>query len=127
MTRVDRARRGAMNAKEPPEDIEALRTRIETLERRASDLALKSQIVSSQLFGKTGLDRFFGEPEFWENPYDSGQADCSRRCIEELATSRQACDGVGDPTKRQACYAEALSRAATCHTRCAQRFPPPIG
>jgi len=115
-----------MAANEPPEDFEALKARIETLERRASDLALKSQIVGSQLLGQTGLDRFFGEREFWENPYDVGQAECSRRCIEELTVHRQACEGIGDPTKRQACYAEAISRAATCHSGCAQRFPPPI-
>ena len=116
-----------MKANDPADNVEALRARVEELERRTGDLALKSQIVSSQLFGKTGLDRFFGEPEFWENPYDSGQADCSRRCIEELTVNREACDAIADSTKRQNCYAEALSRAATCHTRCAQRFPPPIG
>src|SRR4051794_29658766 len=75
-----------MQAKEPAKGLEA---RVEALEKRTTDLTLKSQIVGSLGFGKTGLDIFFGEPEFWENPYDSGQADCAKRCISELVERRK--------------------------------------
>ena len=104
-----------------------LQSRVEALERRTNDFALKGQIISSQLFGKVGLDRFFGEPEFWENTYDSGQADCSRRCIKDLTAHRQACEALLDPAERQRCYQEAADNAALCHERCAQSFPTPIG
>jgi hypothetical protein len=109
-----------------PNEIEALQDRVETLEKRTSDLALKGRIVGS-LFGKTGLDIFFGEPEFWENPYDSGQADCARRCIEDLTERRKACEAMTDSAERQACYQSAVNDAALCQSRCSQAFPRPIG
>ncbi|MCA1600203.1 MAG: hypothetical protein LC776_00685 [Acidobacteria bacterium] len=106
--------------------VAALQANVATLEKRNSDLALKGRIVSSQLFGATGVDRFFAEPEFWENSYDVGQAECSRRCIEELTAQRKACEDITDATERERCLQDALDRATTCHKRCAEMFPPPI-
>ena len=51
--------------------VAALETKVETLEKRNSDLALKGQIVGMQIFASP-LDQFFGSKEFWENTYDSG-------------------------------------------------------
>jgi hypothetical protein len=108
--------------------VEALQEAVAALEKRNSDLALKAQIVSNQLFGKVGLDRFFAEPEFWENTYDSGQADCSRRCIEELQAAYAACDKQHPEgsEERANCHATALADSVICHKRCAEAFPPPI-
>jgi hypothetical protein len=105
--------------------IARLETRVATLERRNSDLALEGRIVSSLLF-RSPLEAFFASPEFWENTYDSGQADCAKRCIETLTAERKACEGIADPTQRQQCFQEATDRASTCQTRCSQRFPPPF-
>jgi hypothetical protein len=109
----------------------ALQANVAALEKRSSDLALKGRIVSSQLLGARevegfGLDRFFAEPEFWENTYDAGQVECSKRCIEELTAHRKACEDITDPTERENCFREAVERATTCHKRCAEAFPPPI-
>lgn len=116
-----------MKADDPAKENEGLRSKVEALEKRTNDLALKGQIVGSLLFGKTGLDRFFGEPEFWENTYDSGQADCSLRCIQDLTARNKACEAMSDPAKRLQCYESARSDAAICHSGCAQSFPTPIG
>lgn len=104
---------------------------LQVLQKRNSDLALKGRIVSSQLLGAKeihgfGLDRFFAEPEFWENTYDAGQVECSKRCIEDLTAGRKACEEIADATEREQCFREALDRATECHKRCAQAFPPPI-
>jgi hypothetical protein len=110
--------------------VGALRANVAALEKRNSDLALKGRIVSQLLGAKEehgfGLDRFFAEPEFWENFYDSGQVDCSNRCIAELTAAREACEAIDDSTKRQRCLEDALDRAVTCHKRCAEAYPPPI-
>jgi hypothetical protein len=109
--------------------VEALQAKVETLEKRNSDLALKGQIIGGLLFGKTdtfGLDRFFGEPEFWENTYDSGQADCSARCSKNYQEEMQACNRIEDPTERQQCIQRAYDTVVSCHSNCAQMFPTPI-
>lgn len=111
--------------------VAALQANVADLEKRNSDLALKGRIVSSQLLGAKeihgfGLDRFFAEPEFWENTYDAGQVECSKRCIAELTAGRKACEAIDDPTERQRCIQDALDRATTCHKRCAEAFPTPI-
>jgi hypothetical protein len=106
-------------------EVAALEGKVQTLEKRNSDLALKGQIVSSQLFS-SGLDRFFGEPEFWENPYDVGQAECAKRCITTLTSERKACEDIADATQRLQCFQGAVDRASTCQQQCASRFPPPI-
>jgi hypothetical protein len=105
--------------------VAALEAKAATLEKRNSDLALKGRIVSSQLF-RSPLEDFFASPEFWENTYDSGQADCSRRCIETLTEERKACEEIADDTQRLQCYQDASDRASECHKQCAASFPPPI-
>jgi hypothetical protein len=111
--------------------VAALQANVAALEKRNSDLTLKGRIVSSQLLGAKeihgfGLDTFFAEPEFWENSYDAGQVECSKRCIEELTAHRKACEDIADPAERERCFQEGLDRATTCHKRCAEAFPPPI-
>ena len=105
--------------------VESLEAKVEALERRNRDLTLKARIVSSQLFGSP-LANFFASPEFWENTYDSGQADCARRCIETLTAERKACENIADPTQRQKCFEDAAQRASICQQRCSSSFPPPI-
>jgi hypothetical protein len=106
-------------------DDERLATRVQTLEsdvaalqRQADDLALKNQITSSLLF-RSPLEDFFQSPEFWENTYDSGQADCARRCIAELQTHRQACMQLPEGQRLQ-CFQEATDRASRCQTQCSR-------
>lgn len=108
--------------------VEELEETVAALERRTNDLALKAQITSSQVFGRVGLDRFFGEPEFWENIIDVGQAECSRRCSEALqaAYAGIAANTTYSDAERQAAYQRALDDAALCHQRCAEAFPTPI-
>jgi hypothetical protein len=106
----------------------ALQANVAALQKRNTDLALKGRIVSSQLLGAKeihgfGLDRFFAEPEFWENSYDAGQVECSKRCIAELTAGRTACEDLADPAERERCFQDALDRATTCHKRCAEAFP----
>ena len=73
--------------------LAALEEKVGQLERRANDFALKGQILSDVTPSfETGLDRFFGEPEFWENTYDSTQADCSRRCSKDYADYQAICN-----------------------------------
>ena len=106
--------------------VSELDEKVATLERRNADFALKGRMVSNQLIGVSGLDRFFAEPEFWENTYDVGQVECSKRCIEALTAERGACDDISDPAERERCVKEALDRAVECHRRCAERFPTPF-
>ena len=106
------------------ERMTALENRIASLEQRNTDLALKTRIVS-QLFGSP-LQNFFAADEFWENRYDSGQADCARRCIATLTSERNACAGVTDAAKRQQCYQDATDKASRCQTQCSQNNPPPF-
>jgi len=105
--------------------VAALEAKAATLEKRNDDLALKGRIVSSQLFGSP-LDNFFASPEFWENTYDSGQADCAKRCIEEVSAHRKACEEIADDTERQQCFQEASDRGSECQRQCSASFPPPI-
>jgi hypothetical protein len=102
--------------------IAALESKVATLQQRDADVRLKAKIVGNRIFDSP-LDQFFGEAEFWENTYDSGQADCSRRCIENLTAERKACETSADPAT---CFAQAAQRASECHSRCAMNFPPPI-
>jgi hypothetical protein len=102
--------------------VEALRESVAELEERHNDLVLKTEIMSSQLIGTSGLDRFFGEPEFWEKVYNSGRADCAGRCIKQAAEHRKACAEIEDPDERLACYEEAARNAAACQQQCAEQF-----
>jgi hypothetical protein len=105
--------------------VAALEAKVEALEKRNSDLALKGQIVSSLLFGSP-LDNFFASDEFWQNTYDSGQADCAKRCISALTAERKACEKIADATQRQKCFQDALDRASKCQTQCSASHPPPM-
>lgn len=105
--------------------IATLEARVAELERRNSDLALKGRIVGSQLFGSP-LDNFFASDEFWQNTYDSGQADCAKRCIATLTAERKACEAIDDDVQQQRCYEDASARASQCQTQCSANNPPPI-
>jgi len=104
--------------------IAALEQRAEAMERKSDDLALKSKIVSSQVFGSP-LDNFFSADGWWENPYDSGQADCARRCIAAAATQRAACPKKEVESERLTCYQEASDSAANCQRQCS-KMPAPL-
>jgi hypothetical protein len=102
--------------------VEGLQERVAELEKRNSDLTLKAQMLSTHLLGRSGLDRFFAEREFWENTYDSSVADCQSRCIRNLNTAYAACDENHAKYSVQwlACRATALDEAALCQQRCSQ-------
>ena len=111
--------------------LSALEAKVKKLEKRNSDLVLKNQIVSYMLTNpfRSPLEEFFASPEFWENTYDSGQADCSKRCIDTLQAEYKVCDAryPEGSQERADCHAEALGRSTTCHKNCSGAFPPPIG
>lgn len=98
--------------------VEALESDVAALNARTSDLMLKNQITSSLLF-RSPLENFFQSPEFWENTYDSGQADCARRCIAELQTHREACLELPED-QRLACFEEAVQRGSRCQQQCSR-------
>jgi hypothetical protein len=114
----------------PPADdatakqLAALETKVDMLQKRDQDVRLKVRIVS-QIFGSP-LENFFASDEFWENPYDSGQADCAKRCIAELSAANTACAAIADQAKRLACFQDATARASRCQTQCSKNFPPQI-
>lgn len=98
--------------------VTELETKVDTLQKGMGDQQFKSMITSSQLF-KSPLEQFFSSPEFWENTYDSSEADCSRRCIKDLQTHRAQCMNIPDDNARLQCFQEASDRAANCHRQCA--------
>jgi hypothetical protein len=108
-----------------PDVVSALEKRVQTLEtsqsalqKQSDNLALKARISSGLLHGSP-LEDFFASPEFWENTYDSGQADCANRCIKANQEHRAACARLTDPAARQKCYEEALQRVTACQRGCA--------
>lgn len=98
--------------------VEALQTDVAALRARTDDLMLKNQITSSLLF-RSPLDDFFHSPEFWENTYDSAEADCARRCIAEIRTHREACMELPED-ERLACFQEAADRGSRCQQQCSR-------
>ncbi len=102
-----------------------LEARVQTLEAQNKDVALKARIVGGLGF-QSPLDNFFESDEFWENPYDSGQADCSKGCITALTSQRKTCAIIEDASRRLQCYQDATDRASNCHRQCSGRFPPTI-
>lgn len=109
---------------QPSEAAAALEQRLQAIEvsqaalrTQAENVALKSEITSS-LMHRSPLEDFFSSPEFWENTYDSGQADCSRRCIRDNQQHRAACARLTG-TAREQCYNEALQRVTACQRGCA--------
>ena len=97
--------------------VQALESKLDALQKQADDLKLKNEISSSLLF-RSPLEDFFHSPEFWEKTYDSGRADCAKRCIKELQTARAACMNKPEGQRLQ-CFQEAVDRAAACQRGCA--------
>lgn len=97
--------------------LQALENEVEALQKQHDDLALKGQIASSLLF-RSPLDDFFNSPEFWENVYDSGEADCARRCIEQITLHRKQCAQIPNDNQRLQCFQEAADRGAACQRQC---------
>lgn len=111
-----------MKTDDPETRLAALEEKVGQLERRANDFALKSQIlVDVTPSFETGLDRFFAEPEFWENTYDAEQAECSRRCSEAYREHQAICNDPEqtDPAERDACLIRASKAVIACHAVCA--------
>lgn len=97
-----------------------LEERVGQLERRADDFSLKGQILGDITPSfETGIDRFFAEPEFWENTYDVSQVECSRRCSEAYREHLKACEDVAGVTAREQCRTEARAAVIACHATCA--------
>lgn len=106
--------------------VRELQHSLATLEQRHNDLVLKAQVLSIKAAGGTwGWDRFLSEPEFWENVYDSGMADCARRCIDELRERNAACDATyaAGSSEWHHCRSVALADAALCQDRCSAANP----
>jgi len=105
--------------------VTALEAKVATLEKRNSDLVFKGHMVSSHLFGSP-LENFFNADEFWENPYDSGAADCAKRCTSTLLSDEKVCEKIADCAQRQQCFQDATARASNCQTQCSKNNQPPI-
>ena len=105
------------------QDTELAKT-VEELQKKVATLEFQAQ-MTNRLFGRVGLDRFFSEPEFWENVVDVGQSECSQRCIRALQDENAAIAANASYTdaERQAKYKEASDRAAKCHHDCQGAFP----
>ena len=103
--------------------IAELEAKVAQLEKRNNDLKVKGRIVAKSLFGSP-LQNFFDSDEFWENTYDSGQADCAKRCAATLQSEMQACLAIADCAQRQQCINDAVARAANCQTQCSASHPP---
>ena len=106
--------------------VRELQESVADLERRHNDLVLKAQILSLKAAGGGwGWDRFLSEPEFWENTYDSGMADCASRCVSNLQQANAACDAnhTMGSTEWTDCRSVALAEATQCHARCSAANP----
>ena len=113
--------------REGPEDTRgakgSLEERLDALERRVDDYSLKSEILSDVTPSfDTGLDRFFAEPEFWENTYDAAQAAVVRAVApKQYAEHLRICDDpIQTPREEQAaCRTQARATVVACHMSCA--------
>ena len=105
--------------------VRDLQQSVAALEQRHNDLVLKAQIFSIRATRTWGWDKFLSEPEFRENTYDSGMADCAGRCIRNLNDEYRACDLAHDngSTEWANCRSEALGRAVLCQERCSDANP----
>jgi hypothetical protein len=109
----------------PPAADAALEQRLQAIEsgqaalqRQVEGATLKSQVTSGLLF-RSPLQDFFASPEFWEQTYDSGQADCARRCIRANQEHRAACAKLPAGAAQARCYDDALQRVTACQRGCA--------
>jgi hypothetical protein len=98
------------------QEVAALKKDIAELKQSNADMRLKSQLAG-HVWGRSPLDDFFASPEFWENTYDSGAADCARRCQSENKPLREACAAKPE-NERQQCYTDASNSLAQCVQRC---------
>jgi hypothetical protein len=101
--------------------VQTLESKVESLTKRLEDQTLKTRITGSQLF-RSPLEQFFSSPEFWENTYDSGEADCANRCIAQIAAHRAVC-ATKPLNEQQQCYQEAADRGAECQRQCVRLNP----
>jgi hypothetical protein len=99
--------------------VQTLEANAQELQKKVDDLRLKSRIVTSSRLGRSPLEDFFNSPEFWENTYDSGQADCARRCIEANQQHRAECAKL-PANAQEACYRDALDRVTNCQKGCSR-------
>jgi hypothetical protein len=99
--------------------VQTLEANAQEMQKKADDLRLKARIVTSSHLGRSPLEDFFNSPEFWENTYDSGQADCARRCIEANQQHRAECAKL-PANKQEACYRDALDRVTNCQKGCSR-------
>ena len=106
--------------------VAELEAKVATLEKRNDDLELKGRMAGRSFPFGSPLENFFNADEFWENPYDSGQADCARRCVETLQSERRACEAITDCAQRERCFTDVVQRASNCQTNCSRSNPPPI-
>lgn len=97
-------------------DVAALQRDVAQLKQSDQDLRLKMQLAG-RTWGSTPLQDFFAAPEFWENTYDSGSADCARRCQTANKPLRDACASKPE-SQRQQCYTDASNSLAQCVQRC---------
>ena len=99
---------------------------VAVLEERNRDLVLLAQLFSLRASRTWGWDRFLSEPEFWENIYDSGLADCQGRCIRDVNEANAACysSHAEGSTEWQNCRRKALDAAVLCHEPCSAANPP---
>lgn len=97
--------------------VKELESKVVELQKKVDDLQLKGQIVTGQL-ARINIDRSFYTAAFWNQVYDSGQADCARSCIAALNLERDACAQKPTDELKTQCYIAATDRAATCQQRC---------
>lgn len=98
--------------------LQAIESGHTTLQRQVEGVTLKSEVTSSLLF-RSPLQDFFASPEFWQQTYDSGQADCARRCIRANQEQRAACAKLPAGADQARCYDDALQRVTACQRGCA--------
>jgi hypothetical protein len=105
--------------------VHELQRSVAALEQRNKDLVLKLQLFSTRAESNWGWDRFASEPEFWENIFDSGLADCQGRCITNLQESYAACDRNHQKYSPEwhACNDEARARSVACQRACSGAHP----
>ena len=105
--------------------VRELQRSVAALEQRNKDLVLKLQLFSTRPVGNWGWDRFASEPEFWENIFDSGLADCQGRCITTLQRDYAQCDLNHSKYSPEwnACMDEARDRSVACQRACSGANP----
>ena len=97
--------------------VQALESKVDALQKRSDDQVLKAEIVNSVIF-RSPLEEFFHSAEFFERTYDSGQADCAKRCINANKIAREACAKITDTDEKDRCFQDALVRVTNCQKGC---------